>query len=66
MEDVNSADVAYRKIAHCYEKGIPENQNHRDQINVHDTKVLNKRSPCPLSRPLQVTGHKVMNVPATS
>ena len=49
MEDVNAADVAYRKVAHGYKKGIPETQNTRDQINVQNSKVLNKRSLCPLS-----------------
>lgn len=39
MEDVYAADMAYGKVAHCYEKGIPETQNTRDQINVQDKKA---------------------------
>lgn len=66
MEDVYPADVAYRKIAHCYRKGIPETQNTGDQNNVCDSKVLRRCSLCPLSHPLQVTGHKALNIPATS
>lgn len=66
MEDVYPADVAYRKVAHGYKKGIPETQNTTDQINVCDSKVLCKCSLSPLSHLLRVTGHKALNVPATS
>lgn len=66
MEDVYPADVAYRKVSHGYKKGIPETQNTGDPINVCDSKVLSRCSLSPLSHPLQVTGHKDLNVPDTS
>lgn len=66
MEDVYPADVAYRKVSHGYKKGISETQNTGDPINVCDSKVLSPCSLSPLSHSLQGTGHKALNVLATS
>lgn len=36
VKDVYSADVAYRKVSHCYKKGVSENENTENQIIMHD------------------------------
>lgn len=40
MEDVDSADVAYRKVSHCYKKGISETKNTEAQIIMHNNLIF--------------------------
>lgn len=57
MEDVYSADVAYRKVAHCYKKGVSGTKNTEDQIVAHP---LNQLSLLSLPHPPHAISHKVL------
>lgn len=63
VEDVYSADVAYRKVAHCYKKGVSGTKNTEDQIVAHP---FNQLSLLSLPHPPRAISHKVLCGPLPS